>query len=218
MLVLRKLIKRIKTIAHISSFTGTSRHPRDPAGGPCRAVRIVKGVSRSRTPCARAASMRTSPSSRRNRTSGRASPTARAPLMEALGGFAIAGALIYGRLPRDRDRGDAGPVLLLPPPRFMLAYEPAKRLAPAQQSISAAGWSGVRILFDVIGPSADRGRPTRTSRRCSSRTARLEFANVQFRLPPGRAGDPQSLVRRRARQGDPRWSGPPVAASRRSLT
>ena len=46
----------------------------------------------------------------------------------------------------------------------------------------------MRILFDVIDhPPTEQ--PDETSRRCSCRSRRVEFANVQFAYRPGREGD-----------------------------
>src|SRR5262249_59514420 len=50
------------------------------------------------------------------------------PLMEALGGFAIAGALVYGGFRVVEARATPGPFFSVLA-AFMLAYEPAKRLA-----------------------------------------------------------------------------------------
>src|SRR5205823_12782485 len=65
---------------------------------------------------------------------------------------------------------------------FMLAYEPAKRLARLNMDLSS-GLVGVRILFEVIDhrPTElpEEGKPPlRLS------TARVEFANVQFAYRP----------------------------------
>jgi ABC-type multidrug transport system fused ATPase/permease subunit len=80
------------------------------------------------------------------------------PLMEALGGFAIAGVFIYG--------GYRVLVLNLPPGElfsfitaFLLAYEPAKRIARLNIELHNA-LTGVQVLFDVLDvPDGKRGRP-----------------------------------------------------------
>ena len=93
MLVLRKLVKRIKGLAH-NQFTGTADihgdHAGIAAGHPHR-----QGIHARSRPCASAST----PASRaveRNankmaRVSNRSSP-----LMETLGGFAVATGLMYG--------------------------------------------------------------------------------------------------------------------------
>src|SRR5262249_51121991 len=66
---------------------------------------------------------------------------------------------------------------------FMLADEPAKRLARLNLDLSS-GVVGVRILFDVIDhPSTEPEDAGKPPLRLSS--ARVEFANVQFAYRPG---------------------------------
>jgi ABC-type multidrug transport system fused ATPase/permease subunit len=80
------------------------------------------------------------------------------PLMEALGGFAIAGVFIYG--------GYRVLVLNLPPGElfsfitaFLLAYEPAKRIARLNIELHNA-LTGVQVLFDVLDvPDRKPARP-----------------------------------------------------------
>ncbi len=104
------------------------------------------------------------------------------PLMEALGGFAIAIAMIYGGyrvLVTGATPGQFFSFLTA----FMLAYEPAKRLARLNIDLNTA-LVGVRILFDIIDAPqperADDGRPSLTLT-----TARVEFEHVQFSYHPG---------------------------------
>jgi ATP-binding cassette subfamily B protein len=104
------------------------------------------------------------------------------PLMEALGGFAIAGALIYGGF-RVIETGATPGQFFSFLAAFMLAYEPAKRLARLNIDLHS-GLVGVRILFDVIDhpptEAPDEGKPP-----LKLSTARVEFANVQFSYRPG---------------------------------
>ena len=68
--------------------------------------------------------------------------------MEALGGFAIALALIYGGfrvIEPARRRAQFFSFLAA----FLLAYEPAKRLARLNIELNS-GLVGVRILFEII--------------------------------------------------------------------
>src|SRR5262249_46981428 len=61
---------------------------------------------------------------------------------------------------------------------FMLAYEPAKRLARLNIDLNS-GLVGVRILFDVIDhPPSEAPEDNKPPLRLS--TARVELANVQF--------------------------------------
>jgi subfamily B ATP-binding cassette protein MsbA len=178
MLVLRKLIKRIKTIAH-QQFTGTSRIL-ETLQETVQGVRIVKAFTLEDAMRARfdahVAELEKE-SNKWARVAYRSSP-----LMEALGGFAIAGALIYGGF-RVIETGATPGQFFSFLAAFMLAYEPAKRLARLNIDLSS-GLVGVRILFDVIDhpptEAPDEDKPP-----LQLATARLEFANVQFGYRPG---------------------------------
>ena len=99
------------------------------------------------------------------------------PLMEMLGGFAIALASIYagyrviytGAMP-----GEFGSFLAA----FLLAYEPAKRLARLNIDLTN-NLVGVRVLYEVIDSPA--GEPDDDDLPALTLTeARVEFADVQF--------------------------------------
>ncbi len=159
MLVLRKLIKRIKTIAH-EQFTGNTRML-ETLQETLQGIRIVKAFTledgmRKRFD-ANVADLEKE-ANKWARVAYRSSP-----LMEALGGFAIAGALIYGGY-RVIETGATPGQFFSFLAAFMLAYEPAKRLARLNIDLNS-GLVGVRILFDVHRPSADRAARRRTSRR-----------------------------------------------------
>ena len=104
------------------------------------------------------------------------------PLMEALGGFAIAIALVYGGF-RVIETGATPGQFFSFLAAFMLAYEPAKRLARLNLDLSS-GLVGVRILFELIDhpptEQPDDGKPP-----LALSNARVEFANVQFAYHPG---------------------------------
>jgi ATP-binding cassette subfamily B protein len=102
--------------------------------------------------------------------------------METLGGFAIAIALIYGGYRVIATGATPGQFFSFLA-AFMLAYEPAKRLARLNMDLSS-GLVGVRILFETIDhPPSEQPDlhkpPLRLSR------ARVEFADVQFAYRPG---------------------------------
>src|SRR5207247_3215667 len=104
------------------------------------------------------------------------------PLMEALGGFAVAGALTYGGF-RVIETGATPGQFFSFLAAFMLASEPAQRLARLNLDLNS-GLVGVRILFEVIDhpptEPADAGQPP-----LKLSQARVEFANVQFAYRPG---------------------------------
>src|SRR5262249_8306240 len=97
--------------------------------------------------------------------------------MEALGGFAIAGALVYVGF-RVIETGATPGQFFSFLAAFMLAYEPAKRLARLNIDLNS-GLVGVRILFDVIDhPPTEAPDDDKPPLKLTN--ARLELANVQF--------------------------------------
>jgi subfamily B ATP-binding cassette protein MsbA len=178
MLILRKMIRRIKMIAH-DQFTGSAR-VLETLQESLQGMRILKAFTleeemRGRFD-ARVADLENE-SNKWARVAYRSGP-----LMEALGGFAIAGALVYGGF-RVIETGATPGQFFSFLAAFMLAYEPAKRLARLNIDLSS-GLVGVRILFDVIDhpptESSDEGKPP-----LKLSKARVEFANVQFAYRPG---------------------------------
>src|SRR5215207_5842268 len=99
------------------------------------------------------------------------------PLMEALGGFAIAGALVYGGF-RVIETGATPGQFFSFLAAFMLAYEPAKRLARLNIDLST-GLVGVRILFEIIDhPPTEPEEQSKPPLKLS--TARVDFNDVRF--------------------------------------
>jgi ATP-binding cassette subfamily B protein len=103
------------------------------------------------------------------------------PLMEMLGGFAIATMFIYG--------GYRVLVLNLPPGElfsfitaFLLAYEPAKRIARLNIDLHNA-LTGVQVLFDVLD-IPDR-RPAQPKPAIEVKRGGIEFDRVSFAYRPG---------------------------------
>ena len=178
MLILRKMIRRIKTIAH-HQFTGSARIL-ETLQETLQGIRILKAFTLEDA-------MRERFDSRVAELEHESNKWARVayrsgPLMEALGGFAIAGALVYGGF-RVIETGATPGQFFSFLAAFMLAYEPAKRLARLNLDLNS-GLVGVRILFDVIDhpptePAEEGKPPLKLSR------ARVEFANVQFAYRPG---------------------------------
>jgi len=173
MLILRKMIKRIKTIAQ-HQFTGGARIL-EVMQETIQGIRIVKAFTledgmRERFDAYVAELEKES--NKWARVAYRSSP-----LMEALGGFAIAGALIYGGF-RVIETGATPGEFFSFLAAFMLAYEPAKRLARLNIDLNS-GLVGVRILFDVIDhPPTEQPDEERPALKLS--TGRVEFGNVQF--------------------------------------
>src|SRR3990170_1025366 len=124
MLVLRKLVKRIKGLAH-NQFSGTA-DIMETIQESLQGIRTVKAFTleaamRERIDASIAAVERNA--NKMARVSSRSSP-----LMETLGGFAIAAGLMYGGyrvVAMGASPGQSFSFLTA----FLLAYEPAKRLA-----------------------------------------------------------------------------------------
>jgi ATP-binding cassette subfamily B protein len=180
MLVLRKMIRRIRNIAK-NQFTGGTRIL-ETMQETVQGIRIVKAftledVMRSRLQ-ANVAELEQE-SNRWARIALRSGP-----LMESLGGFAIAIAMIYGGFRVILTGATPGQFFSFLA-AFMLAYEPAKRLARLNIDLHTQ-LVGVRMLFEIVDspatePLDDHKPPLKLT------TARVEFSNVKFTY--GR-GDP----------------------------
>jgi subfamily B ATP-binding cassette protein MsbA len=175
---LRKLIRRIYVIAR-NQFHGGTRIL-ETMQETVQGIRIVKAYTLEDVMRKRLDANVTEFENESNkfaRVANRASP-----LMEALGGFAIAGALIYGGF-RVIETGATPGQFFSFLAAFMLAYEPAKRLARLNIDLNS-GLVGVRILFEIIDSPptepADDDKPT-----LKIEKARVEFDNVRFGYRPG---------------------------------
>jgi len=177
-IVLRKMIRRIYAIARNQFFGGVRIV--ETLQETVQGIRIVKAytleeVMRQRLEAHVDALERES--NKWARVAHRASP-----LMEGLGGFAIAGALVYGGF-RVLETGATPGQFFSFLAAFMLAYEPAKRLARLNIELNS-GLVGVRILFEIIDTPPteplDDDKPE-----LKLTTARVEFDNVAFAYRPG---------------------------------
>jgi ATP-binding cassette subfamily B protein len=178
MLVLRRLIHRIKAIAH-QQFTGNARIL-ETLQEAVHGIRIVKAYTLEDAMRARFDKHVGELEHESNKWARVAFRSG--PLMESLGGFAIATALIYGGYRVIATGATPGQFFSFLA-AFMLAYEPAKRLARLNLDLNT-GLVGVRILFDTIDhpPSEQPDQhkpPLRLSR------AQVQFANVHFAYRPG---------------------------------
>ena len=144
MLILRKMIRRIKTIAN-HQFTGSTRIL-ETLQETLQGIRIVKAFTLEDAMRARFDTHVAEVEKESNKWARVAYRSG--PLMEALGGFAIAGALVYGGF-RVIETGATPGQFFSFLAAFMLAYEPAKRLARLNIDLNS-GLVGVRILFEII--------------------------------------------------------------------
>jgi len=171
--VLRKLIRRVKGIAQ-SQFMGGTRII-ETLQETLQGIRIVKAFTLEDTMRERFDRNVAAVEHEANklaRVSGRSSP-----LMETLGGIAIAMAITYGGYRVIATGATPGEFFSFIA-AFLLAYEPAKRLARLNIELNS-GLVGVRILFEVLDspPSepADDNKPALTVK-----TPRLAFDDVHF--------------------------------------
>jgi ATP-binding cassette subfamily B protein len=102
------------------------------------------------------------------------------PLMETLAGLAITAVMIYAGYRVTRTGSDAGEFMSFIT-AFLLAYEPAKRLARLNIDLTAA-LTGVRMLYGILDAPptepADDDRPP-----LAAEKARVEFRRVNFAYP-----------------------------------
>ena len=179
-LILRKMIRRVYGIARNQFHGGTQII--ETLQETLQGIRIVKaftleGIMRERFDSN--VTMVEHEANKMARVSGRASP-----LMETLGGCAIAIAIVYGGYRVIATGATPGQFFSFIA-AFLLAYEPAKRLARLNIELNSA-LVGVRILFEVIDspPSepSDIGKPP-----LRVEAARLEFDDVHFGYRPDEA-------------------------------
>ena len=175
--ILRKMIRRINAISK-NQFRGGARIL-ETLQETVQGIRIVKAYTMEDAMRARLEKNVTELEHESNkwaRIAHRASP-----LMEGLGGFAIAGALVYGGF-RVLQTGATPGQFFSFLAAFMLAYEPAKRLARLNIELNS-GLVGVRILFEIIDAPptepADTGKPA-----LAITEAKIDFQDVLFGYRP----------------------------------
>jgi len=171
--VLRKLVKRIKGLAH-NQFTGTA-DIMETMQESLQGIRTVKAFTLEQTMRERIDASITAVESNANkmaRVFNRSSP-----LMETLGGLAIAGGLMYGGYSVIAWGAKPGQFFSFLT-AFLLAYEPAKRLARLNIELNSS-LIGARKLLEIIDSPAsepeDDGRPA-----LKLSEARVELRNVNF--------------------------------------
>ena len=177
MIVLRKLVKRIKGLAH-TQFTGTTEIM-ETMQESLQGIRTVKAFTLEETMFQRIDASITGVEDNANkmaRVSNRSSP-----LMETLGGFAVAGCLMYaGYSVVALGSSPGGFFSFLT--AFLLAYEPAKRLARLNLELNSS-LIGTRKLLEILDSPAtepdDNNKPP-----LKLTEARVEFRDVSFGYRP----------------------------------
>ena len=177
MLVLRKLVKRIKGLAH-TQFAGTA-DIMETMQESLQGIRTVKAFTLEATMRERIDASITAVELNANkmaRVSNRSSP-----LMETLGGFAVAGGLMYG--------GYSVVALGATPGQFfsfltafLLAYEPAKRLARLNIELNSSLIGARKLLEIVDSPASEPDDDDRPALKLTD--ARVELRDVSFVYRP----------------------------------
>lgn len=177
MLVLRKLVKRIKGLAH-NQFTGTA-DILETMQESLQGIRTVKAFTLEQTMRERIDASITAVERNANkmaRVSNRSSP-----LMETLGGFAVAGGLMYGGYSVVAMGATPGQFFSFLT-AFLMAYEPAKRLARLNIELNS-NLIGARKLLEIVdSPSSEPIDDDKPALKLTD--ARVEFRDVTFAYRP----------------------------------
>jgi ABC-type multidrug transport system fused ATPase/permease subunit len=177
MLVLRKLVQRIKGLAH-NQFTGTA-DIMETMQESLQGIRTVKAFTLEQTMRTRIDAGISSVENNANkmaRVSNRASP-----LMETLGGLAVAGGLMYGGysvVALGATPGQFASFLTA----FLLAYEPAKRLARLNIELNSSLIGARKLLEIVDSPASEPDDDNKPALQLTD--ARVELRGVSFAYRP----------------------------------
>ena len=177
MLVLRKLVKRIKGLAH-NQFTGTA-DILETMQESLQGIRTVKAFTLEQTMRERIDASISAVENNANkmaRISNRSSP-----LMETLGGFAVAGGLMYGGY-RVVAMGATPGQFFSFLTAFLLAYEPAKRLARLNIELNSSLIGARKLLEIVDSPSTEPIDDDKPALKLTD--ARVELREVTFAYRP----------------------------------
>ncbi|MES2196593.1 MAG: ABC transporter ATP-binding protein [Pseudomonadota bacterium] len=177
MLVLRKLVKRIKGLAH-NQFTGNA-DILETMQESLQGIRTVKAFTLEQTMRERIDASITAVERNANkmaRVSNRSSP-----LMETLGGFAVAGGLMYGGYSVVAMGATPGQFFSFLT-AFLMAYEPAKRLARLNIELNS-NLIGARKLLEIVdSPSSEPDDDDKPALKLVD--ARVEVCDVTFAYRP----------------------------------
>jgi ABC-type multidrug transport system fused ATPase/permease subunit len=173
MLVLRKLVKRIKGLAH-NQFTGTA-DILETMQESLQGIRTVKAFTLEQTMRDRIDASIVSVE--RNANKMAAVSNRSSPLMETLGGFAIAGGLMYGGY-RVVAMGATPGQFFSFLTAFLLAYEPAKRLARLNLELNSSLIGARKLLEIVDSPASEPDDDDKPALKLTD--ARVELRDVSF--------------------------------------
>jgi len=177
MLVLRKLVRRIKSLAH-TQFTGTA-DIMETMQESLQGIRTVKAFTLEETMRERIDTSIKAVEDNANRmarVSNRSSP-----LMETLGGLAVAGTLMYAGYNVVANGATPGQFFSFLT-AFLLAYEPAKRLARLNLELNSS-LIGTRKLLEIIdSPPSEPDDGDKPALKLTD--ARVELRDVSFSYRP----------------------------------
>lgn len=178
MLMLRKLVKRIKGLAY-NQFTGTA-DIMETMQESLQGIRTVKAFTLEDTMQHRIDAHIATVESNANKMARVANRSN--PLMEMLGGFAVAGCLLYGGYSVVALGSTPGQFFTFLT-AFLMATEPAKRLARLNIDLNSQ-LVGARMLLEVVdSPASEQTDDDKPALKLSD--ARIELRDVSFAYRPG---------------------------------
>src|SRR4029077_20293503 len=173
MVILRKLVKRMKGLAH-NQFTGTA-DILETMQESLQGIRTVKAFTLEET-MNRHINKNISTVERNANKMARLSNRSN-PLMEMLGGFAVAGCLLYAGYSVVALGATPGAFFSFMT-AFLMATEPAKRLARLNIDLNSQ-LVGARMLLEVIdSPATEKADDDKPALKLSD--AQIEFRDVSF--------------------------------------
>ncbi|MGY3616526.1 ABC transporter ATP-binding protein [Bradyrhizobium sp. USDA 10063] len=178
MLILRKLVKRIKGLAY-NQFTGTA-DIMETMQESLQGIRTVKAFTLEETMKRRIDENITAVENNANKMARVANRSN--PLMEMLGGFAVAGCLMYGGYSVVALNATPGAFFSFMT-AFLMATEPAKRLSRLNIDLNSQ-LVGARMLLEVVdSPASERSDDDKPPLKLTE--ARIELRDVGFAYRPG---------------------------------
>jgi subfamily B ATP-binding cassette protein MsbA len=178
MLILRKLVKRIKGLAY-AQFTGTA-DIMETMQESLQGIRTVKAFTLEETMQKRIdedIAIVERNSNKMARVANRSNP-----LMETLGGFAVAGCILYGGY-RVVALGATPGQFFTFLTAFLMATEPAKRLARLNIDLNSQ-LVGARMLLEVVdSPASEHSDDDKPALKLTD--ARIELRDVSFAYRDG---------------------------------
>ncbi len=178
MLMLRKLVKRIKGLAY-NQFTGTA-DIMETMQESLQGIRTVKAFTLEDAMQQRIDEHIATVENNANKMARVANRSN--PLMEMLGGFAVAGCLLYGGYSVVALGSTPGQFFTFLT-AFLMATEPAKRLARLNIDLNSQ-LVGARMLLEVVdSPASEQTDDDKPALQLSD--ARIELRDVSFGYRPG---------------------------------